>query len=214
MTITTVIPLFPRFTALDGIGPYEVLQRIPDVEITFIGHERGVVRSDNAMLGIEVDGTFEEHPTPDLIVFPGGVGTRDLMTDDRVLDWLRNAHRTTTFTTSVCTGSLVLAAAGLLDGLTATTHWAERHLLDANGSTAVADRVVEHLDHRIITAAGVSSGIDMALRLVEILFDTTAAQASQLMIEYDPQPPFDTGALEKADDTIITRVIEYAQDRD
>ena len=126
----------------------------------------------------------------------------------RVLDWLRNAHRTTTFTTSVCTGSLVLAAAGLLDGLTATTHWAERHLLDANGSTAVADRVVEHLDHRIITAAGVSSGIDMALRLVEILFDTTAAQASQLMIEYDPQPPFDTGAPEKADDTIITLVIE------
>ena len=114
-----VIPLFPNFTALDGIGPYEVLQRIPEFDITFIGHERGVVRSDNSMLGIEVDGTFEDHPHPDVIVFPGGVGTRPLMHDERVLDWVRTAHETTTFTTSVCTGSLVLAAAGLLDGLTA-----------------------------------------------------------------------------------------------
>jgi transcriptional regulator GlxA family with amidase domain len=213
MTINTVIPLFPNFTALDGIGPYEVLQRIPDIDITFIGHERGVVRSDNGMLGIEVDATFEDHPQPDLIVFPGGVGTRALVTDQRVLDWLRAAHPTTTYTTSVCTGSLVLAAAGLLDGLTATTHWSTRSELEEHGATPVPERVVEHLDQRIITAAGVSSGIDMALRLVEVLFDTTAAQASQLMIEYDPQPPFDCGALEKADDTIITRVIEYAAHR-
>jgi transcriptional regulator GlxA family with amidase domain len=213
MTIDIVIPLFPQFTALDGIGPYEVLQRIPEIDITFIGHERGVVRSDNAMLGIEVDGTFEEHTRPDVIVFPGGVGTRALMTDSRVLDWLKDVHATSTFTTSVCTGSLVLAAAGLLDGMTATTHWASRHELTENGATPVPDRVVEHLDERIITAAGVSSGIDMAIRLVELLFDATAAQAAQLMVEYDPQPPFDCGAMEKADDTIITRVIEYAQHR-
>ena len=119
-----VIPLFPQFTALDGIGPYEVLQRIPDFDVTFIGHERGDVRTDNGMLGITVDATFEEFPGPDIIVFPGGVGTRPLMHDERVLDWVRTAHETTMFTTSVCTGSLVLAAAGLLDGLTATTHWA------------------------------------------------------------------------------------------
>ena len=210
-----VIPLFPQFTALDGIGPYEVLQRIPDFDITFIGHERGVVRSDNEMLGIEVDGTFEEFPTPDIIVFPGGVGTRPLMHDERVLDWVRTAHETTTFTTSVCTGSLVLAAAGLLDGLTATTHWST--LGDARreyGATPTSDRVVEHLDRRIITAAGVSSGIDMALRLVEILVDQTAAEACQLMIEYDPQPPFDSGCTSKASDAVVTRVIEYAQHRD
>ena len=204
------IPLFPRFTALDGIGPYEVLQRIPELDVTFVGHHRGEVRSDNGFLGISVDATFDELPRPDVIVFPGGIGTRDLMDDHAVLDWLRTAHETTAFTTSVCTGSLVFAAAGLLDGLTATTHWSARDVLEKHGATPVPDRVVEHLDRRIITAAGVSSGIDMALRLVELLFDRTAAEACQLMIEYDPQPPFDAGALEKVGEATITRVIEYA----
>lgn len=213
MTITTVIPLFPRFTALDGIGPYEVLQRIPHIDVTFIGHERGVVRSDNAMLGIEVDGTFEDFPTPDIVVFPGGHGTRALMTDERVLDWVRSVHRTTTFTTSVCTGSLVLAAAGLLDGLTATTHWGALDVLAQHGAIPTGTRVVEHLGRRIITAAGVSSGIDMALRLVELLVDRTAAEASQLMIEYDPEPPFDAGSTAKAGDDVVARVIEYARHR-
>lgn len=213
MSLQTVIPLFPQFTALDAIGPYEVLQRIPEIDITFIGHEVGLVRSDSGMLAIQVDGTFEDFPTPDLIVFPGGPGTRALMTDERVLNWVRTAHKTTKFTTSVCTGSLVFAAAGLLDGLTATTHWGARNTLTEQGSVPVPERVVEHLDERIITAAGVSSGIDMALRLVEVLFDRVAAQASQLMIEYDPQPPFDVGALEKSTDEVMTRVIEYAQHR-
>jgi transcriptional regulator GlxA family with amidase domain len=209
--VQVVIPLFPKFTALDGIGPYEVLQRIPDLDITFIGHERGEVRSENGFLGITRDATFEEMPSPDIIVFPGGVGTRPLMHDERVLEWVRNAHRTTTFTTSVCTGSLVLGAAGLLKGLTATTHWSTYPTLEEWGAIATGTRVVEHLPERIITAAGVSSGIDMALRLVEILFDTTAAKASQLMIEYDPQPPFDCGSVPKSDDIVMTRVIEYAQ---
>lgn len=209
MSLTTVIPLFHQFTALDGIGPYDVLQRIPDIDITFIGHERGLVRADNGMLAIECDGTFEDFPTPDLVVFPGGRGSRALMTDDRVLDWVRTAHETTRFTTSVCTGSLVLAAAGLLDGLTATTHWGARDTLTEHGAVPVPERVVEHLDQRIITAAGVSSGIDMALRLLEVLYDTTAAQASQLMIEYDPQPPFDTGSLEKSPEAVVERAIEY-----
>lgn len=213
MSLQTVIPLFAQFTALDAIGPYEVLQRIPEIDITFIGHEVGLVRSDSGMLAIQVDGTFEDFPTPDLIVFPGGPGTRALMTDERVLNWVRTAHKTTKFTTSVCTGSLVFAAAGLLDGLTATTHWGARNTLTEQGSVPVPERVVEHLDERIITAAGVSSGIDMALRLVEVLFDRVAAQASQLMIEYDPQPPFDVGALEKSTDEVMTRVIEYAQHR-
>jgi putative intracellular protease/amidase len=207
------IPLFPHFTALDGIGPYEVLQRIPHFDVTFVGHERGVVRSDNAMLGIEIDAEFEELATPDIVVFPGGFGTRALMTDERVLDWVRTAHASSTFTTSVCTGSLVLAAAGLLRGLTATTHWGALDVLSEHGATPTGERVVEHLDERIITAAGVSSGIDMALRLVELLVDRTAAEAAQLMIEYDPQPPFDSGSTAKASTAVVERVIEYAQAR-
>jgi putative intracellular protease/amidase len=207
------IPLFPHFTALDGIGPYEVLQRVPHFDVTFIGHERGVVRSDNGMLGIEVDATFEEMPSPDIVVFPGGFGTRALMTDERVLAWTRDAHTTSTYTTSVCTGSLVLAAAGLLEGLTATTHWGALDVLTQHGAVPTGERVVEHLDQRIITAAGVSSGIDMALRLVELLVDRTAAEAAQLMIEYDPQPPFDSGSTAKASTAVVERVVEYAQTR-
>jgi transcriptional regulator GlxA family with amidase domain len=211
---TIAIPLFPQFTALDGIGPYEVLQRLPDFTVTFVGHERGVVRSDNGFLGIEVDATFEELARPDVIVFPGGIGTRPLLADERVLDWVRRAHETTTFTTSVCTGSLVLAAAGLLDGLDATTHWGARDILSKYGVTVSEARVVEHIDRRIITAAGVSSGIDMALRLVELLVDRTAAEAMQLMIEYDPQPPFDAGALDKVGAAVLQRVEEFAALRD
>jgi transcriptional regulator GlxA family with amidase domain len=204
------IPVFDRMTALDAVGPYEVLQRIPSFDITFVGHAVGEVRTENAMLGLRADATFEELDQPDVIVFPGGVGTRPLEHDERVLDWVRHAHAGTRFTTSVCTGSIVLGAAGLLDGLTATTHWSCYRELAAHGAEPSANRVVEHLDRRIITAAGVSSGIDMALRLVELLVDRTAGQAAQLMIEYDPQPPFDSGAVHKSDDTVMTRVIEYA----
>ena len=208
-TVTTVIPLFPGFTALDAIGPYEVLQRIPEVDLTFIGHGVGEMRSDTGNLGVTIDATFEDFPNPDVIVFPGGPGSRSLMSDERVLDWLRAAHPTTKFTTSVCTGSLVLAAAGLLEGLTATTHWGARDTLSEFGAEPVVERVVEHLDSRIITAAGVSSGIDMALRLTELLFDTLAAQATQLLIEYDPQPHIDMGSLEKSTDEVRERLAEY-----
>ena len=207
------IPLFPQFTALDAIGPYEVLQRIPTFDITFIGPARGEVRSDNGMLGVVIDRWFEDLLSPDVIVFPGGVGTRPLQSDARVLGWLRRAHASTLFTTSVCTGSLVLGAAGLLDGLTATTHWGGYSELAAFGATPTPERVVEHLDRRIITAAGVSAGIDMALRLTELLADRTAAQAAQLMIEYDPQPPFDCGAPPKAGNEVMARVREYAGQR-
>jgi transcriptional regulator GlxA family with amidase domain len=204
------IPLFPRFTALDAVGPYEVLQRIPNFEVVFVGHERGEVRSENGMIGLSIDATFEDIAEPDVVVFPGGVGTRPLEHDAKVLDWVRQAHAGSRFTTSVCTGSVVLGAAGLLQGLTATTHWSCYAELAAHGAEPTPMRVVEHLDERIITSAGVSSGIDMALRLVELLADRTAAQAAQLMIEYDPQPPFDCGSVDKADDAVMTRVVEYA----
>ena len=216
--LQVAIPLFPKFTALDGIGPYEVLQRIPTIDVTFVSHQRGEVRSENGFLGITADSTFDEMPHPDVIVFPGGVGTRPLAKDEHVLDWVRGAHPTTRYTTSVCTGSIVLAAAGLLDGLTATTHWSCYRELEALGAVPTPERVVEHLDRRILTAAGVSSGIDMALRLVELLVDRTAAEASQLMIEYDPQPPFDLGSVAKLEaspnaEAVMTRVIEYAGQR-
>lgn len=207
------IALFPRNTALDAIGPYEVLQRIPSIDIIWVGHERGEVRSDNGMLGLTCDATFEEVTEPDVLVFPGGIGTRTLIQDDEVLDWVRRVHAQTTFTTSVCTGSLVLAAAGLLDGLTAATHWRATELLESLGAIYTPQRVVEHLPHRIITAAGVSSGIDMALRLVELLVDREAAQAAQLMIEYDPQPPFDCGDLAKAPPAVADRAAEYYRQR-
>ena len=212
-SLTVAIPLFPEFTALDGIGPYEVLQRIPSIDVIFLGHVRGEVRSDNGMLGMVADAVFEDVAEPDIVVFPGGMGTRRLQHDERVLDWVRHAHATTLLTTSVCTGSFVLGSAGLLEGLTATTHWACYPELEALGAVPTARRVVEHLDRRIITSAGVSSGIDMALRMVELLVDRTAAEAVQLMIEYDPQPPFDCGAVAKADEAVVDRVVEYARSR-
>jgi putative intracellular protease/amidase len=207
------IPLFPRFTALDAVGPYEVLQRVPSIDVVFVGHRRGEVRTENAMLGVTCDATFDEVAAPDVVVFPGGIGTRQLVHDDDIHGWLQSVHPNTTLTTSVCTGALLLAAAGLLDGLTATTHWSAAELLNDLGARYVPERVVEHLPQRIITAAGVSSGIDMALRVVEILVDREAAQAAQLLIEYDPQPPFDSGSLAKADAATVARADEYRQAR-
>jgi putative intracellular protease/amidase len=208
------IPIYPRFTALDAIGPYEALQRLPGATVTFCWHERGEIRTENGFLGVTADATFDEIPHPDIIVVPGGIGCRDLLGDEVLFDWLRTAHETTKFTTSVCTGSLILGAAGLLKGLTATTYWSVREALRMFEAEPVDDRVVEHLDRRIITAAGVSSGIDMALRLCEILIDRTAAEAMQLGIEYDPQPPFDAGAPWKASDEVKARLAEYSALKD
>ncbi|BBX64260.1 hypothetical protein MSAS_34340 [Mycobacterium saskatchewanense] len=207
------IPLFPRCTALDAVGPYEVLQRIPSIDVVFVGHRRGEVRTENGMLGLACDARFDEVRTPDVVVCPGGIGTRQLIRDETIVDWLRSVHASTTLTTSVCTGSLLLAAAGVLDGLTATTHWRAGDLLNRLGARYVPDRVVEHLPQRILTAAGVSSGIDMALRLVELLVDRQAAEAAQLIIEYDPQPPFDSGALDKAGPETVARAEEYLRAR-
>ena len=207
------IPLFERFTALDAVGPYEVLQRVPSIDVVFVGHQRGEVRSDNGMLGMTVDKAFAELTQPDVVVFPGGIGTRVLINDAETLDWVREAHEHSRFTTSVCTGGLVLAAAGLLAGLTATTHWRVQELFNSLGAQYVPQRVVEHLPQRIITAAGVSSGIDMALRLVELLVGRDAAEASQLMIEYDPEPPFDAGDLGKASEATKELAVEFYRHR-
>src|ERR1700749_1353974 len=152
------IPLFPRVTALDAVGPYEVLQRIPSMDVVFVGHRPGEVRTENGMLGVTCDATFGDVGAPDVVVFPGGIGTRQLIHDDDIRAWLQSVHPKTTLTTSLCTGALLVAAAGLLDGLTATTHWSAAGRLTEWGARYVPERVVEHLPQRIITAAGVSSG--------------------------------------------------------
>ena len=203
------VALFEQVTALDAIGPYEVLQRLPDAEVCFVGHRKGEVRTDNGFLGLTVDRTFDEVPHPDILLVPGGVGTRAMVHDAAILDWIRSAHETSQFTTSVCTGSLLLAAAGVLDGLSATTHFSARQLLAKYGATPSEDRVV--IEGKVITAAGVTSGIDMALHLAERLTDATTSKALQLMIEYDPQPPHDAGALHKVDAVVLSRVRELAK---
>ncbi|GJF07688.1 DJ-1/PfpI family protein [Pseudonocardia sp. D17] len=203
------VPLFPRMTALDAIGPYEVLQRVPDIDVVLVGERRGEVRTENGMLGLSVDATFADIPSPDVVVVPGGIGSRALLAGGPLVDWVRAAHPGTRFTTSVCSGALVLGAAGLLDGLTATTHWGAFDVLARFGATPVTQRVVEHLPERIVTAAGVSAGIDMALRLLELLVDDVAAQAAQVFIEYDPQPPFDAGHPSKVSDEVRARLAEY-----
>ncbi len=207
------IPIFDQLTALDCVGPYEVLQRLPGATVAFVGKEKRNVRTDNGFLGLAVDYTFDEISSPNVILVPGGVGTRAFLdgNDHEIITWLKNAHSTSQYTTSVCTGSLVLAAAGLLTDLTATTHWSAYDTLKELGSLPVADRVVEHLDQRIITAAGVSAGIDMALRLSQLLVDTEAAKAMQLMIEYDPQPPFNAGTVSAAGEQVMERLIQYAE---
>ncbi len=202
------IALFEQVTALDAVGPYEVLQRLPDSQLKFVGHEKGEVRTDNGFLGLTVDHTFDELPSPQILLVPGGIGTRALIRDEVILDWIRKAHETSIYTTSVCTGSLLLAAAGILNGLQATTHFSARQILTKYGATPVEDRVVHQ--GKIVTAAGVSSGIDMALELAERLTDTNTAKALQLMIEYDPQPPHDAGALHKVDAAVLARVQELA----
>src|SRR3954452_7752857 len=195
------IPLFDRFTALDAVGPYEVLSRLPGATVTFAASRPGIQRTDNGMLGVEAPVALADIPAPDVLVVPGGYGTRALLEDEEILGWLRRAHETTTWTTSVCTGSLLLAAAGLLDGLEATTHWAAAGLLNELGARYVEQRVVRQ--GKIFMAAGVSAGIDMALTLAAEIAGDEIAQTIQLYIEYDPQPPFDSGSPSKAPESVM-----------
>jgi transcriptional regulator GlxA family with amidase domain len=198
------IPIFDRLTALDAVGPYEVLSRIPGATVHFIAAEPGLKRTETQMLALMADESLDDLPEPEVIVFPGGYGTRELMDDARVIEWLKHAHQHSEWTTSVCTGSLVLGAAGILDGLEATTHWMALDRLKELGATPVTRRVVEQ--GKVITAAGVSSGIDMALTLVLRMKGPELAQAIQLGIEYDPEPPFDAGSTAKAQPHIVDMV--------
>ncbi len=184
------IPLYDRFTALDAIGPYQVLSMLPGATVLFLAAEPGPVRTDNGMLTVLAERRYEDAPEPDVLVVPGGPGTRAMLADERVLGWLRSAHESSRYTTSVCTGSLLLAAAGLLDDRRATTHWASVDWMRGQypAVTMLADaRVVD--EGRIVTSAGVSAGIDMALHVVARLHGEETAAWTARRMEYDWRGP-------------------------
>ncbi|MFF2078698.1 DJ-1/PfpI family protein [Kitasatospora sp. NPDC058162] len=193
------IPLFDGFTALDAVGPYEVLRMLPEAEVVFAAAAAGTYTDGEGSLGLRATAAFTDVTAADVLLVPGGPGARRGVTDGPLLDWIRRIDATSSWTTSVCTGSLLLGAAGLLDGLEATTHWSAVEALESYGARYTPQRVVEQ-PGGVITAAGVSSGIDMALRLAELIAGRVAAEAFQLAIEYDPQPPFDSGSYAKASD--------------
>ncbi|MGH3723536.1 MAG: DJ-1/PfpI family protein [Mycobacterium sp.] len=195
------IVLYPDFTALDFIGPYEVLRFMPDTEVRFVWHKPGPVTADSGVLVIGATHTFDETPSPDVVLVPGGPGTTSAARDEKVLQWLRTVRPA--WMTSVCSGSLVLAAAGLLEGRRATSHWSTLPALKAFGATPVGDQRVVHAGTganggEVVTAAGVSAGIDLGLWLAGQIAGEARAKAIQLSIEYDPQPPFDSGHMSKA----------------
>jgi transcriptional regulator GlxA family with amidase domain len=198
------ILIFDRLTALDAVGPYEVLSRIPGAELDFVAKQAGPKRTDTGRLVLEASRSMDEVPAPEIVLVPGGEGNRPLLDDEQTLEWLRSAHETSRWTTSVCTGALVLGAAGILDGLRATSHWAYLDNLRSYGAVPVSERVVE--DGKVITAAGVSAGIDMALHLASRVAGEEVAQAIQLGIEYDPEPPLDAGSPHKAPASIVELV--------
>jgi putative intracellular protease/amidase len=195
------ILLYDRVTALDAVGPYETLSRLPEASVTFVAEEPGPKRTDTGALALVADAAISDLPHPDILLVPGGPGQSALMADGPLHEWLRTAHETTTWTTSVCTGSLVLAGAGLLQGRRATSHWLALGELERLGAEPVRERVV--FDGKIVTAAGVSAGIDMALELAGRIAGPDVAQGIQLWIEYDPQPPYDAGAPGKAPAAVL-----------
>jgi putative intracellular protease/amidase len=193
--------LYDRLTALDAIGPYEVLSRLPGAELSFVGAQAGPVRTDNGMLTLLAERAVADVPDPDIVLVPGGPGEVAERAGGELIDWLQQVDRSSTWTTSVCTGSLILAAAGLLEGRRATSHWLALGELERLGAEPVSERVV--FDGKYVTGAGVSAGIDMALELVRRIAGGELAQAIQLGIEYDPQPPFDAGSPAKAPAHIV-----------
>jgi transcriptional regulator GlxA family with amidase domain len=195
--VQIAIGLYPGFTALDGIGPYAVFTNVPGVDVVVCAERTGRLSDESALLHFDIEHTFADTPSPDVVLVPGGLVTRVVAAEGGpIVDWIRAAHETTTYTSSVCTGALLLGAAGVLDGLPATTHWMAYEHLRGYGAHPTEERVV--IEGKVATAAGVSAGIDLALTLVDRLYGAEVAQAVQLGIEYDPQPPHDTGAPSKA----------------
>jgi putative intracellular protease/amidase len=199
-----VIYLFDGITALDAVGPYEVLTRLPGARVRFVGPERGTARTDNGALAMVCDAGRDEIERADVLLMPGGFGTRGLEGDEALLEWIRRIDRTTTTTMSVCTGAMVLAAAGLLEGREATTHWISLERLAEYGAIPTEQRVVT--SGKYLTAAGVSAGIDMALEFAARVAGDELAMSVQLGIEYDPSPPFDCGSVRKAPPAVVESI--------
>jgi transcriptional regulator GlxA family with amidase domain len=206
------ILLYPGATALDAVGPWEVLSRMPNTEVRFVGKETGPVITEGGALLLGVTHTVAETPSPDLVLVPGGTSTPSQMVDDDALDWLRKAHETSTWTASVCTGSLILSAAGILKGLPATTHWYKMRELRVMGAKPQPDQRVVR-SGKIVTAAGVSAGIDLALWLAGEIAGRERAEAIQLTIEYDPRPPFEAGHIHKASEATHKLARKMMDDR-
>lgn len=191
------ILLYPGVTALDAVGPCEVFERMANTEVRLVGKEVGPVMAEGGTILLGISHTVAETLSPDLVLVPGGTTTPSQMVDDEVLDWLREVHKTTTWTASVCTGALILGAAGILKGLPATTHWYKMGVLKIMGAKPQPDdRIVR--SGKTVTAAGVSAGIDLAFWLAGEIAGREQAEAIQLAIEYDPRPPFDAGHMSKA----------------
>jgi cyclohexyl-isocyanide hydratase len=199
---------YPRITQLDLAGPYEVLARVPDAKVHIVWKDTSPVKDEHGF-SITPDLALSDSPQFDVIFVPGGNGQQDLMEDQEVLNFLKTQGRNARYVVSVCTGSLILGAAGLLNGYRATSHWLFLPLLELLGAIPTKERVV--IDRNRVTAAGVSAGIDAALRLVALLRGDKVAQSIQLQIEYDPQPPFDCGSVSKAPEWLVQRITERAK---
>ncbi|UGY94507.1 DJ-1/PfpI family protein [Streptomyces gobiensis] len=203
------IVLYDGFTALDAVGPYDTLSRLPGAETVFVAERTGPVRNDSGTLALVADSTLEEVTRPDIVVVPGGPEENVRLAQEPLGEWLRTVDAHTTWTTSVCTGSLLLAGAGLLKGRRATSHWLTLEHLPGYGAEPTGERVV--FDGKYVTAAGVSSGIDMGLALLGRIGGDEAAQTVQLLIEYDPQPPYDAGSPQKAPAAIVAWMRERSR---
>jgi transcriptional regulator GlxA family with amidase domain len=198
-----VFVLYDQMTALDLVGPYEALASHPQVTPHFAAVRAGKVSCDNG-LTLHADVTLDELPRPELIIVPGSSHWRTALDNDALITWLAAVHTTATWTTSVCTGSTLLAKAGIITGRLATTHWAARDALASLGAIVSEERIV--IDGDVVTSAGVSAGIDMALTLAAILWGEPMARAIQLGLEYDPQPPFNGGSPDKESPEVVASV--------
>jgi len=202
--LTIAMTIFPNLTQLDLTGPYEVFGRLPDTKVLLIAESLQPVKSDNGLL-LTPEATFETAPQADVLFVPGGRGIFDAMQSKKLISFLQTQAKNAKYITSVCTGSLVLAAAGLLDGYKATTHWLSLDLLKLFKVDVVEERVV--IDRNRITGGGVTAGIDFGLYVASKLFNESVAKEIQLMMEYNPAPPFNAGSPKIADKEIVSRVV-------